>query len=432
MIVAVYGAAVDAPRTASQRDAFCSYAGDVLQHYPSVRDVVIWNEANLSYFWQPQFDDGGSSAAPAAYEALLASCWDTLHAIRPDVNVISDISSRGNDNPRAVSNISHSPGTFIAGMGAAYRASGRARPLFDTFGHHPYSQSNELPSRAHPGSTQMSEGDLDRLLSALDSAFGGTGRLVPGFCSAADLSTVWYLEAGYQTIPEPDKASEYSGFETEPAAIPDGDGTGAGVTQGSQLRAGLGLAYCQRAVGAFFNFLLADEPGLAGWQSGVLWADWTPKQSYVAFRETIAAMKARSLDCQGAASSGQSGGSAPSSSPGSGVQSVKGAASTAPKAPAALLVPPRVLRLAERFARSHLHLARLSSVESVRSRRDPRWALVDGLSRQSRHSSAFALWLHDRSGRWAVAKTARGDAVGRPRSGVPCDLARAFSHAPCA
>ena len=35
-----------------------------------------------------------------------------------------------------------------------------------------------------------------------------------------------------------------------------------------QLLDAIRLAYCQPNVGGFFNFLLADEKSLAGWQSG--------------------------------------------------------------------------------------------------------------------------------------------------------------------
>ena len=56
-------------------------------------------------------------------------------------------------------------------------------------------------------------------------------------------------------------------------------------------------AYCQPGVGAFFNFLLADEPSLAAWQSGVLWADWTPKPSFDALSEVVAQVRAGAIDC---------------------------------------------------------------------------------------------------------------------------------------
>ena len=48
---------------------------------------------------------------------------------------------------------------------------------------------------------------------------------------------------------------------------------------------------------AFFNFELADEPSLAGWQSGLLWADNTPKPSYAAFKTEVRAINAGQVDC---------------------------------------------------------------------------------------------------------------------------------------
>ena len=57
------------------------------------------------------------------------------------------------------------------------------------------------------------------------------------------------------------------------------------------------LAYCQPAVGGFFNFLLADEPNLRGWQSGVLYPDWTPKPSYDAFKRVIAEANSHRVNC---------------------------------------------------------------------------------------------------------------------------------------
>ena len=50
-------------------------------------------------------------------------------------------------------------------------------------------------------------------------------------------------------------------------------------------------------VGALLNFQLQDEPDLNRWQSGVLWADGTPKRSYDSWRNTIAEVNAHAVDC---------------------------------------------------------------------------------------------------------------------------------------
>jgi hypothetical protein len=70
------------------------------------------------------------------------------------------------------------------------------------------------------------------------------------------------------------------------------------VDQEDQLRRAFTLAYCEQPlVGAFFNFLLADETRLAGWQSGVLWADWRPKPSYAPLREVFVQIGRGTLAC---------------------------------------------------------------------------------------------------------------------------------------
>src|SRR5207244_11906986 len=179
-----------------------------LQRYPTVNDVVVWNEPNVSRFWQPQYAPDGSDAAPAAYAALLARCWDTLHAVRPSVNVIAATSPHGNDNPRARSNISHSPLSWYRALGAAYRASGRQRPILDTVGHNAYPAFNsERPWTQHATAGVVGEGDYPRLMAALRDAFGGTAQPVPGDGGVS----IWYLEQGFQSTVDAAKAGLYRG-----------------------------------------------------------------------------------------------------------------------------------------------------------------------------------------------------------------------------
>lgn len=270
VVVAVYGNATDAPQDDTARAAYCSDVAGLLATFPQVHDVVIWNEPNNQTFWQPQ------NGAAAAYEALLAQCWDVLHAVRADVNVIAASAPRGTTRP----------GPWYQAIGAAYRASGRTRPIFDTVGHNAYPDtSTELPTAQHSGSESIGEGDYATLMQVLNDAFGGTGQPTPGHHGV----TIWYLEDGFQSSIDPSKESLYSGQENVPVVDPQ--------TQATQLTNALELAYCQPAVGAFFNFELADETDLAGWQSGVLWADGTPKPAFAAFASAIAAVRAGRVDC---------------------------------------------------------------------------------------------------------------------------------------
>src|SRR5205807_901043 len=127
-------------------------------------------------------------------------CWDALHAVRRGVNVIAASSPRGNDNPSASSNVSHSPVNFYLKLGEAYRASGRRLPIFDTVGHNPYPSSNaERPWTRHPASTTIGEGDYDKLMSVLEEAFGGTAQPLPG----EGRVSIWYMEQGFETAVDP-------------------------------------------------------------------------------------------------------------------------------------------------------------------------------------------------------------------------------------
>jgi RTX calcium-binding nonapeptide repeat (4 copies) len=287
------------PQTDAARGQYCAYVHDALARLPSIRDVVIWNEPNELFFWSPQVATSTAPSAPVAYEALLARCYDVLHGAFNEVNVIAfALSPTGNDNAG-----SHSPGAFIRAVGETYRASGRDRPLFDTVGHHAYGfTASERPWRRHIGSKILSQGDWNKLMYNLWLAFDSTGQAIPGTGGVG----IWYMESGSQTAIDAEKADAYTGSENV-AVIPDYAGgelespppteTSAAPDQFTQVRDSIRLASCQPYVGAYFNFLLVDEPRLAGWQSGAFWADLTPKDSLPGFQQAIAQANAATVDC---------------------------------------------------------------------------------------------------------------------------------------
>ena len=265
VVLAVYGQPSQAPVTPAQREQYCSFVAHILERIPAIDDVVIWNEANNPTFWQ---------AGPEAYEALLARCWDTLHAVPRSVNVISSTAPH------------QDPGAFVARLGAAYRASGRTRPLVDTFGHNVYPENSSEPPWAVHTTASIDQGDYPRLMQVLSDAFVGTAQPLPG----QGRTTIWYLEDGFQTRPPDHLKRNYGGKENERLVVGVQD-------QGGRIEAAVLLAYCQPAVGAFFNFELIDEDRLVGWQSGLLWRDGTHKPSYDAFRATVAAIASGRIDC---------------------------------------------------------------------------------------------------------------------------------------
>jgi hypothetical protein len=235
--------------------------------------VVIWNEANSPQYWPP-------GAGAPAYEALLARCYDVLHAFRANVNVVDSTASH------------YDPARFITELGAAYRASGRDRPIIDTFGHNPYPEyAAEDPWAVHTGTGTIGEGDYETLMTAITNAFAATAQRVP----SATWARLWYLEDGFQTeVPWP-FGSLYTGRENDRTALP---AVALGSrSQATQLTAAIKLAYCQPAVSAFFNFRLIDERRLAGWQSGLMYTNGVRKPSFEAYRRVAADVTDRTVDC---------------------------------------------------------------------------------------------------------------------------------------
>jgi hypothetical protein len=270
VVLAVYGSAADAPVDTVARTQFCSYVHRVLLRVPTFAAVVIWNEANSPRYW-PQ----GTGAGAAAYEALLAHCYDVLHATWPKMNVLDSTAAH------------YDPASFIFGLGDAYRASGRRRAIVDNFGHNPYPDyASEPPSATHPGTGTIGEGDYATLLAAITEAFQGTAQRVP----SPTWARIWYLEDGFQTAPPRALSRFYRGRENDDTVLPP-------AQQAAQLVAAIELAYCQPAVSGFFNFTLVDESRLGGWQSGLYYKNGVRKPAFAEFRQVAAKVAARAIDC---------------------------------------------------------------------------------------------------------------------------------------
>ena len=304
VVFAVYAEdAADAPVDPGRRAEFCSFTRSLLERYPTVNDVVIWNEPNSSRFWAPQFASDGTGVAPRAYAALLADCWDELHAYRTDVNVLAPATSAHGFDEHAAPRKSHSPVNFIVRLGEAYRASGRQAPIFDTVAHHAYGLSSiERPWKKHTEHV-VGLGDWEKLMTSYRDAFAGTPQPVPGECVRFDCVGIWYLESGFQVEVPRDKLRHYRGTEngqTLPALASRPDDAsldGAAPDQATQIVDAVRLAYCQPYVEGYFNFLLRDETDLRGWQSGVQWADGTWKPSMPAFKQAIREANDGSIRC---------------------------------------------------------------------------------------------------------------------------------------
>ena len=95
-------------------------------------------------------------------------------------------------------------------------------------------------------------------------------------------------------------------------------------------------------------------------------------------------------------------------------------------------VPSAAVKIATATARARFHTTRIVSVFSLRSRRDSRWALVDGFA--TARDRPWAAWLHRDTNRWTLRyfDTRAPFQPGSNKHGrVPCDLYPAFSEPSC-
>jgi hypothetical protein len=285
LIVSVYPYGSNTvPQYATTRAQFAAYAASIPRLVPSIQYVIVGNEPNLNRFWMPQFTKAGLDAAASSYIGLLAQTYDAIKAAVPHTVVIGgSLAPRGSDNPR-LARQTHSPMRFILDLGAAYRRSHRMRPVMDWFSIHPYlDRSSRPPTFTHPRSTTISIADYDKLVGLLGRAFDGTNQ-------RGSTLPILYDEFGVQTSAPVDKRQLYANQEVPVArdAVPE-------ATQGRYYRQAIQLAACQKNVVGLLFFHVSDEADLDRWQSGVYYADDSPKSDLPVVKAAALAARAGTL-----------------------------------------------------------------------------------------------------------------------------------------
>ena len=260
---------------------FAAFAAHVARTFPTVKDIIVGNEPNQTRFWQPQYNPNGTPAACVAYERLLAASYDALKQVDAGINVIGvGLSPRGNDAPRASSNVSRSPVRCLRDIGAAYRGSARRRPIMDEFSFHPYPRSDRDAALKGYQWPNAGVANLDRIKQAFWDAFNGTRQ--PLFAERGRSGGIKFRldEAGWQVRVIESAAHAYEGTENVPTTE---------EAQQAQIYASL-IRYlaCDPSVRSLLFFGLFDEPILDRWQAALIRADGTRRPAYDAVKNTFA------------------------------------------------------------------------------------------------------------------------------------------------
>lgn len=271
--------------SAAAAGRFAAFTAQVARRFPTVKDIIVGNEPNQTRFWQPQFNRNGSPAACIAYERLLAASYDALKQVDPAINVIGmGLSPRGNDNPKAKSNVSRSPVRCLRDLGVAYRGSARRRPIMDELSFHPYPNSNRDPLLKGYQWPNAGVANLDRIKQAVWDAFHGTGQ--PTFAERGSGRLKFRLdEVGWQVRVSPSSAHAYEGSEN----VPTTDEQSQALIYGGLI----GHLACDPTVRSVLFFGLIDEPVLERWQAALLRADGSARPAYDVVKNTVARTKGR-------------------------------------------------------------------------------------------------------------------------------------------
>jgi hypothetical protein len=149
----------------------------------------------------------------------------------------------------------------------------------DAFAFHPYGDnSSQPPTFQHPNSTTIALADYPKLVALLAQAFDGTAQ-------RGSTLPIVYDEYGVETVIPGTKTTFYDGREPTTTKPVDP------ATQGAYYAQAIGLAFCQPNVRGFFLFHSVDETDLDRWQSGLFYADGTPKASLGPTRAAVQAAR---------------------------------------------------------------------------------------------------------------------------------------------
>jgi hypothetical protein len=257
---------------------YAAWATALARRYGSSVDVYLMgNEPNEKVFLSPQTTCGPvggrvrcQRVAPVVYANLIRAAYPAIKAVDPGSTlIIGELAPIGGVSLTA-GNIA--PLAFIRGMGCLndkYRpirfgVCAGFKPLRgDAFGYHPY-QLKARPDQHNPSKNGAKLGDIKRLLGVID-AVTKKRRILP----PRRRFDLYFTEYGYESNPP----------ETRYGVPPE--------TMSRYLQWSAYLVWKAARVKMIGQYLWRDDPliegTLKGFQSGLHYADGTPKPALASF-----------------------------------------------------------------------------------------------------------------------------------------------------
>jgi hypothetical protein len=241
---------------AAQQDATLE---DPTSPLPAVTMWTAWNEPNNPVWLAPQYKRVGRSwriESAYQYARICNAVYTGIHSVLispergpvPGEQVACGVTGpRGNDAPRS----QRPEPDPIAFMVAAKRY---GLKTFDVWAHHPYPLTGkDAPSYVpRPAEHAVVLGNIDTLLAKLTQLWGP--------------KHLWITEYGYQTNP--------------PNRTPFGV---SWAKQAAYMRQAFSIARANPRIDMMLWFLIRDDTGRSGWQSGLETASGALKPSFGAF-----------------------------------------------------------------------------------------------------------------------------------------------------
>ena len=218
---------------------------------PAVRLWLAWNEPNNPVFLTPQFRKVGKNRyvvqSPRDYATICNAVYAGVHATKLAGEKVAcgATGPRGNNNAHNL-RPSLSPLVFLENL----KRSGLR--TFDAYAHHPYYTHPKEGPTTKPRKRTVTLANIGVLIKELTRFYGR--------------KPLWITEYGFQTRP-PDRLFGVSYSE-----------------QASYLKKAFAIARKNPRIEMMIWFLLRDEPGTAGWQSGFFTVSWKKKPSFAAFQ----------------------------------------------------------------------------------------------------------------------------------------------------